>query len=406
MKTDRNAIFAGLFMLSTVAVICAIVIGIKGYERIFETRKSYSVRFQLSDDIGGLSIGDDVRVGGAKAGVVRNIEVVQSDGDPSIVVHFTMPTRFDVRSDSRIVVQGTLTGTSWLNFETLGRGEKLQDGQSLVGNPSAFTRLLNNASEVAPDLAAIVKDVRNETVPKVNAAVDEAKSMFATFRGTGESATSLVQRVDGKVEGVVEKYNATADAAKGAMSTLDEILGDTKGDIRGTLANLNTATNTIKERLPQLLDQFGEILTKVDASVQDTRATLQDIKAIASDTRATMASARSILANNRSRIDGMIASLKGTADNLKNASAEIRRSPWRLLYQPKPGEMANLNLYDSARQFAEGANDLNDAASALRDALSDPTIDPAKLKELLESLDKSFGQFRKIEGELWNRVQK
>ena len=28
--------------------------------------------------------------------------------------------------------------------------------------------------------------------------------------------------------------------------------------------------------------------------------------------------------------------------------------------------MANLNLYDAARQFAEGANDMNDAATALR----------------------------------------
>jgi ABC-type transporter Mla subunit MlaD len=406
MKTDRNAIFAGLFMLTTVAVLCAIVVGIKGYERLFETRNSYIVRFKLADDIGGLSIGDDVRVGGAKAGVVRNIDVIQTEADPAIVVHFTMPRRFDVRSDARIVVQGTLTGTSWLNFETLGRGESIQPGQWLVGNPSAFTRLLNSASDVAPDLAAIVKDVRAETVPKVNSAVDEAKSMFTTFRTTGETTTSLVQRVDGKVEGVVEKYNETADAAKGAMRTLDEILGDTKSDIRGTLANLNSATASIKDRLPKLLDQFSELLTKVDASVVDARETLLDVKAIASDTRATVANARSLLANNRSRIDGMIASLKATSDNLKNASAEIRRSPWRLLYQPKPGEIANLTLYDSARQFAEGANDLNDAASALRDALTDPTIDPAKLKELLDKLDKSFGQFQKVEGELWNRVQR
>jgi hypothetical protein len=32
--------------------------------------------------------------------------------------------------------------------------------------------------------------------------------------------------------------------------------------------------------------------------------------------------------------------------------------------------MANLNLYDSARQFADGAGSLNDAALALRDALA------------------------------------
>ena len=52
-----------------------------------------------------------------------------------------------------------------------------------------------------------------------------------------------------------------------------------------------------------------------------------------------------------SRIISRIFSLKSSSDNLKGASAEIRRSPWRLLYHPGPGELDNLELYDAARQF-------------------------------------------------------
>ena len=116
------------------------------------------------------------------------------------------------------------------------------------------------------------------------------------------------------------------------------------------------------------------------------------------------AGARSVIVGNRSRLDAIVASIKTTGDNLKAASSEIRRSPWRLLYKPGKGEMANLNLYDSARQFAEGANDMNDAATALRDALASKDVDGKQLQALVDKLDKSFSGFQKVEAQLWERV--
>src|SRR5690606_22892487 len=98
-------------------------------------------------------------------------------------------------------------------------------------------------------------------------------------------------------------------------------------------------------------------------------------------------------------------SLKKTGDNLKAASAEIRRSPWRLLYKPGKNEMANLNLFDSARAFAEGANDLADATTALRDALQTQQLDDQQLRNLLERLDLTFQKFNQVEQELRNQVE-
>ena len=64
-----------------------------------------------------------------------------------------------------------------------------------------------------------------------------------------------------------------------------------------------------------------------------------------------------VVIGNRGKLEGIISSLKATGDNLKAASEEIRRSPWRLLYKPSDTEMANLNVYDSARAFSDGAFD-------------------------------------------------
>jgi ABC-type transporter Mla subunit MlaD len=132
---------------------------------------------------------------------------------------------------------------------------------------------------------------------------------------------------------------------------------------------------------------------------------MDDVKKTAEHTRDMTASANSVITGNQGKISGMIASLKATGDNLKNASAEIRRSPWRLLYTPKKDEMNNLNVYDSARQFAEGANDLNDAAQALRDALHDKAVQPEEIRLLMDKVEKSFSKFNAVEQKLWTEVK-
>ena len=71
----------------------------------------------------------------------------------------------------------------------------------------------------------------------------------------------------------------------------------------------------------------------------------------------------------------------------------------------EPGELVNLHLYDSARQFAEGANQLSEAALALRDALKDPNTQPEQVQKLVDRLDQSFANFGQIEQELWKQVR-
>jgi len=171
------------------------------------------------------------------------------------------------------------------------------------------------------------------------------------------------------------------------------------------MKNLNSATGTLDKKLPVVMDDIHVVLDKAKGTVDSITVALEDVKKTVANTRDITASGKSILASNRSKIDGMIASLKATGDNLKAATTEIRHSPWRLLYKPAPGEVANLNLYDSARQFAEGASSLNDAAAALRDALKDPNADQKKVQSLVDQLDKSFENFNQVEDGLWKSVK-
>src|SRR5215212_2111284 len=130
MNKERNALKAGLFIVVTVVLIFVIVVSIKGGARFAEPRQERAVAFKLTDDIGGLRPGDEVRVGGHKAGTIKDIEVVGIDTpEPRLLVTFSLPVRYKLHADARVGVQTTLTGTSVLNIETLGAGALLADGQ-------------------------------------------------------------------------------------------------------------------------------------------------------------------------------------------------------------------------------------------------------------------------------------
>jgi hypothetical protein len=45
---------------------------------------------------------------------------------------------------------------------------------------------------------------------------------------------------------------------------------------------------------------------------------------------------------------------------------EIRRSPWKILYQPNSDQVAHENLYEAARSFVLAAGDLRAAGESLR----------------------------------------
>src|SRR5450432_849649 len=103
---DRNAFKAGVFMLVSVGLIVAVIFGIKGIGRFIVPSQDRIARFKLTDDIGGLGPGDEVRIGGAKVGVVRsvNIESPATNGtaDPAITIEFTMPSRFVLRDGADV----------------------------------------------------------------------------------------------------------------------------------------------------------------------------------------------------------------------------------------------------------------------------------------------------------------
>jgi ABC-type transporter Mla subunit MlaD len=393
MKKERNALRAGLFIIVAVGLIIAVILGIKGGARFAEGRVTHTVSFRLADDIGGLRVGDDVRVGGWKVGTVQNIEASAVDSsEPRLLVAFSLPGRFKLKQNARIGIQQTLTGAASLNIDDLGRGKEYAESDVIAGRPDPKSSLIANLGDASADIAAITRDVRQTTVPKVNATLD-------SFKSTGDSATALVGDVKQQIPPIVQRYNGVTDKTSAMMQSITDMIGPSTEDWKGLIKNLNTTSASLNTKLPAMLD-------KLDGTLAEAKTAMEDVKLAAGNVKDVSASLKQVIGGNEGKLESMIASLKATGDNLKAASVEIRRSPWRLLYKPAPNEMANLNIFDSAREFAEGANDLNDAATSLRDALKTGGASEKQIEQMLQRLEKSFNKFHDVEGKLWSEVKR
>jgi ABC-type transporter Mla subunit MlaD len=366
MDNERNALKAGLFIVISIAAAFFIVVNLKGAMRVADPNEDRQVTFKLTDNLSGLGKGDDLRLGGYKVGIVKNIQVVTDktpDGEPRIVVTFSMPARYKLHPDAQLVVDSSLTGVPYLNIQHLGTGA---EATNVDGEPSTLTSVFDVVRGAAPELAGLIRTAKTVTIPKIDDAADHA----------GEASVQI-----------------------------RDVLGDTKSDIRGTLADLHTSLNSVRDKLPALLDELQFDLRDIGATVDHAQLALADLSVSLANAKDVTSAARSLLITNRGRIDSIVTSLKATGDNLKGASMEIRQSPWRLLYKPGPDEMANLNLFDATREFADGASSLDDAAMALRDSLQDKNADPATVQKLMKRLDACFANFKLVEDKLWGDVK-
>src|SRR4051794_18485470 len=113
MKKDRNAFKAGLFIIVTIVLIVVIIVSVKGAGRFVEPQQRRVARFPMDADIGGLRVGDEVRLGGLRVGTIESIEPTGLDTpDAGLVVTFSLPVRYQFHPGAEVGVQTGLTGAT------------------------------------------------------------------------------------------------------------------------------------------------------------------------------------------------------------------------------------------------------------------------------------------------------
>lgn len=336
-----NSIRAGAFLL-TAALTGLVIVIVLSKSSVFTSTAEYDVRFGMEDGVAGLEIGSEVRVAGLKVGRVVAIDPRFDEG--RIDVRVRMRSDILVKTDAEVLRSQPLLGNfSWLNFSNLGSetAPRLEPGKwiearksggllaTIVGpaNAGSADKMFTNLVEFTDSLADFA---RVQYPQRVVPLLSEAQTVVGNLGRDYETWRTKITAGLGDAASALRKLDTTMDDASAGVK-----------DARATLAHVR------EKNLPQIdailedgvkgADRLAGAMERLDteltARVPDVRALLWD--------------------------------LRQAGAQIKLATMEVRRSPWKLLYQPSGDELARENLYESARAFAIASSDLRVAGETL-----------------------------------------
>jgi len=405
----RNNVRAGVFVTISLFAVLAVVITISNAGgALLRQTTMYTVAYAVQDGIKYLNVGSDVRIGGVSMGSVEAVRPL-TDGDSFevIEVDFELENVVELYMDSKIAIGTPLLGSeAWLDVTSVGTREAGSAVDQIIPGhvPSGMLAQLlgprgaDNAqatianarefSENAVEFSENVQEMPDEMRERVYPILDDAKSTTANldelvkeFRA--DTWPGWIKAVDEVMtwagEFTAELDLAVADA-RAFIDNTDGVITDNREDIRTLVTNTKNASATLDEVAEQIQ---SETMAKVNRLLDSGQQGLEDARAV-------VTRVRSDYEGWEARWADTLADLSLTAQQLKLASIEVRRSPWRLLYRPGTTELEHEMLYEATRSFAIAAADLKAAAASADRMLSLHGDELARDPELLERVSRNL----------------
>ncbi len=443
-RTTSNNLKAGIFLLVALVafMVMAAVIG-GAWDRVVTRRTSYVFRFDLPTGGMGLKKDSAVRVGGQQAGFVtavdfrrpakaKEIEVKGrpvpaapgADGRlPPNYVYVTAEVRSDLVlfRDAMINLELPLLGSvSTINIPHVGgetkpgepTPEPLVEWDVVDGAmaPPAFLAqagygsdqktqmqsILERGSTIAGQVGDMVGTLKHSLDP----ALQDAHEVVANVRDlTGEFAKNRQHWAGLVNDSLSNLRTTTAEAAERMVEarTVVALVKDTIEHNRPFIDRifLNAAEATEKVN--------GELLSTVRDALVDGRKAVANVADITDRARPFVAEAVPDLKRT-------LANARLASDQLKLAMVEIRRTPWRLLYQPTRKELEEELMYDRVRTYAAAVSDLRAASETLTTAMEGSgsggaaPLDRNQIQAMTKDMAEAFERYRQAEKQFLDKL--
>jgi ABC-type transporter Mla subunit MlaD len=371
----------------------------------------------MSVGIGGLVPGSAVQVGGLEVGAVAEVRPVLDDGvfSEELDVVIAVDDRVRFRDGAEALLQKPLVGgLSSINFASLGdpNASELDEGDVMPGRISppellasagygesqalALRQLIDAAARGAGNFEAISQDIRDSLVPRANTVVERVERDYPLW---AEDVTATLDNVNTAAErapDIAEKVEATIDTisentgrATDAIVSNGEAFESTLAELTAFLDDLAASRQSAESFLRQLDE---EIAPQASAFLEDADDALTD----AGD---ALERANSALAEQEPNVRQTLANLRIASQEVRYLTAEVRRSPWRLIYRPDQRELEYELLYDAARSYAAAVTNLRAATESLEATLATDRLpdDADRLAELKANVESAFASFERAQ---------
>jgi len=250
---------------------------------------------------------------------------------------------------------------------------------------SSFDNIADLTAGLRKDVPPIMASAQ-QTVDKVGGVVDDARAAVADLRKAAEDVRVVIAQTRQHSEIWLAHIDAVAKNADEAVAQLHALIKDKDPVVRAALDNLAAVAKTASEKT---MKQVEEALNSGSQAMKNLEKGTAGLRMFIDEQRPVLARA--------------FANAGLTTAQLKLAAIEIRRSPWRLLYEPGDKELETDSLYDAARSFALAASTLDSAAQGLRAVAQDPQ-NKEQVKPMLDHLEALFGKYKLAEEKFWKAL--
>lgn len=404
-KESKRNIGCGAFVLIAIVLGVVVVVMLSNYFENLKKKTPYKVRFPLTTGAAGLKPGSLVRVGGKDAGRVEAVRYDPETGAPEfVVVDIVVDQKITLYKDAEIILERQLLGSmSTLNVPNAGhadKGQLLADGELMGTDSPMIASLLKQAGIERKDVTEIIEDVKATTKKVRSLAEERLPAILTKVDETAGNASALTGDLREGVKGWVPKIDATLTNVQGASGDLRarleearELLAGVQGIITANRPRIDAIMENLQETMARVrgdvVPQVTEILRKGDRAALAAADALEDV--------------RDLIREEEPNIRLTLANLRLAGDQLKLAITEIKRNPWRLLYQPGTKELERELLYEAARTYASSVSDLRAATATLQQVSTAAQAggpgapDAGKVNELIAQMQASYARYKQAE---------
>ncbi|MCB9849545.1 MAG: hypothetical protein H6817_02435 [Phycisphaerales bacterium] len=420
MSAKRNNFQLGLavIVMFVLFVGCMLFIGAKG---IFsEKSRSITVRLAAGPALPEISKGSVVTCFGQQVGKVIDTHfVIGTDPDDTtrtdvqfLEAEVTARADLDLRADCLITAGGPpLGGKGFLEISNRGVAKEplADDAVIYAGAAGLQTALAQLTAEFdANDPTSLMAQIKRQLRPDVDDSL--IAKIHLSLDNIATMTAALAMQVDPEQSDVLlAKVHAALDQVNVGLREVVDMVQETRPQVQNAMASTDHALQRIDREIVASLaeeldrNQDGSLLAQVHESMTRLNESLTDVNTITGETRQTV-----VL--NTARIDQLVQNATEASVLLKRGVRDLASQPWRLLGKPSEKELAQLDNIDVAREFADAAAQLDDAAIRLK-ALVDAegtalNPDSEDLKKIQEQLDASVKEFFKTEATLYKRLDK
>ena len=405
------------YKAGTVILLGLIVLGlglflVSGGAEQFKDKKKYVVLFKNG---GGIGSGAAVYLAGRRVGYVTSVgettETVKGSKGTYVAVEIEVFADSRVHVDSDCYVSKTVTGIVSLNMEYGASNKVAPPGEKLAGRKQAsFEDAIDSGEKLIRKGATMVE--------KINGVLDAVR----------EDAEALdVAELRKRVGDLVETLNATAGnidkIVQSAGGDVDEILKSAKkgaGSFESVADQVNADWQRLSKNLQATVKQAQDAMAELKAILKDNRPDIRIIVQNFADASRRVAPVLLKVETLLKSLDGtvldirpkLVSGLKSAAKAMKNFQAvteDLRTAPWKLINKPSDDEVAEIHLYNAARNFVRSAEEIQTVVAELdalrkKDVLNEQMKE--RIQELTAQLDLSLKNYQTREKELVKLIAK